>query len=536
MPSGVINRSPSIRQRTTLGALLTTAAIAIVGSIDLIYPFLGDQALFTVGAKQISHGAMLYRDFWDLKQPGIYWFYLLAGRLFGFTEAGIHLGELLYFLALAALMTLTLRRYYHRPATAFLAAFLTVGVYFIVCGTWHLTQVEGLVAFPIFLCFWLSQLKPSNPPRPLRFFLMGVAAGVVVLFKMFLILLPISFLTISIFHQFWRQRRQLKEIIITILVPAAAGITATLLPCIVYFWLRGQLPLLYRTFFLYPPRIVAELPGYGHGVLRSGINWFLIASAPLLPFAACGAITRLRKERDAATIALISWFLLATLVVLIQRMWWQYHFLLPLFPLGLLAAAGFENILIQKENAPFRKSQIAFRSLSILGLTILLVPYLLRFSIKAARELRHGVPLTIAAQQQFRESISPVYKQARAQVVILEAYSHDSDPIYVLGDPTIYFLANRLQAVPINGWSPEWLLPEQWNELAAQLKSNRPAYIFVSAANDDILTHRGDAVMQVLNSEYKRISADSDGAWYNRSALGPSDRNMDVSPMLNTIR
>ena len=69
-------------KRITLLDGFVLAAVILVGLIHLPYPFDGDQALFTTGASKIYRGATLYRDFWDLKQPGIFGFYLLGGVLF----------------------------------------------------------------------------------------------------------------------------------------------------------------------------------------------------------------------------------------------------------------------------------------------------------------------------------------------------------------------------------------------------------------------------------------------------------------------
>src|SRR6266542_5233542 len=80
---------------------LDAAVIAIVvylGIIHLSYPFHGDQALFMVAAKKMTAGGVLYKDFWDIKQPGIFIFFYLAGSIFGFTEVGIHFFELIYWL------------------------------------------------------------------------------------------------------------------------------------------------------------------------------------------------------------------------------------------------------------------------------------------------------------------------------------------------------------------------------------------------------------------------------------------------------
>ena len=89
--------------------LASLGVILVLGAVHLPYPFGGDQALFTIGARELDRGAVLYRDFWDFKQPAIFWFYWLAGRLFGFDEVGVHALELVYFLLLAAVLLLTLR-------------------------------------------------------------------------------------------------------------------------------------------------------------------------------------------------------------------------------------------------------------------------------------------------------------------------------------------------------------------------------------------------------------------------------------------
>src|SRR5467141_2357293 len=85
------------------------AAVLLIGLIHIAYPFDGDQALFTEGALKISRGAVLYRDFWDIKQPGIFVFYLLGGLIFGFNELGIHVFELIYLLILGGVLLVTIR-------------------------------------------------------------------------------------------------------------------------------------------------------------------------------------------------------------------------------------------------------------------------------------------------------------------------------------------------------------------------------------------------------------------------------------------
>src|SRR5450631_4009030 len=91
-PAESRSRRPGLR--ITIIAVILLAAL-----VHVPYPFWGDQALFTYAAHGIRHGDRLYVDFWDLKQPGIYLWYLGAGTLFGFHEAGMHTAELLWSVA-----------------------------------------------------------------------------------------------------------------------------------------------------------------------------------------------------------------------------------------------------------------------------------------------------------------------------------------------------------------------------------------------------------------------------------------------------
>jgi hypothetical protein len=63
--------------------------------------FFGDQALNALMGKVIASGGAPYADLWDLKHPGVFFFFAAGGMLFGFDEVGIHLFELLWMLVTA---------------------------------------------------------------------------------------------------------------------------------------------------------------------------------------------------------------------------------------------------------------------------------------------------------------------------------------------------------------------------------------------------------------------------------------------------
>jgi hypothetical protein len=152
-------------------AAIYAAPLAIVIALawpELARPFHGDQALFLYGAQVLSHGGVLYRDFWDNKQPGIYLFYLAGGELFGFNALGIHTFELIYLLAFGACQIAMLRRLLQHRWLAAVAPVATIGVYYAYTTGWHQTQLEILVTFPLFLSIWSSTAAIEALPGPRR--------------------------------------------------------------------------------------------------------------------------------------------------------------------------------------------------------------------------------------------------------------------------------------------------------------------------------------------------------------------------------
>src|SRR5688572_17909808 len=96
--------------------LLVVALVVLAGLVNLPVPFHGDQALFATYSARLYGGAVLYRDIWDIKQPGVFGFYFVGGSLFGFTEEGVHLFELVYFAAFSVLLCAALKDYLRHPA------------------------------------------------------------------------------------------------------------------------------------------------------------------------------------------------------------------------------------------------------------------------------------------------------------------------------------------------------------------------------------------------------------------------------------
>ena len=87
-----------------LAIFITLSLITTVGLLKSLTVLGGDQSLFVVIAQLLDAGKILYKDLFDYKQPGVYLFYLAAGKLIGWGDIEIHLFELGYWLLFTVIL------------------------------------------------------------------------------------------------------------------------------------------------------------------------------------------------------------------------------------------------------------------------------------------------------------------------------------------------------------------------------------------------------------------------------------------------
>ena len=494
--------------------ILSLIAITIIGLMHLPYPFNGDQALFTTGALKISHGAILYRDFWDLKQPGIYAFYLIAGKLFGFNEFGIHTFELLYMVAFSAVLLFTLKDYYKHPSIASLVPLLTVGIYYGVSGSWHLTQLEAIVGFPMFLSLWFAYTysQPGGHPAS-RLFLSGFMGGIVLIFKFMFLPILLAFWLTTIINAVLKEPRQRPKVSFWC-ITIGMGIVFPLLIVFSYFAWFDTLNILYNTFLEYPPRIAIEIPGPGINRLIDGLTWFAHGFIPLIALGVIGAYASLSSRRDMMTLNLILWCIIGLGVIFLQRQsWWEYHYLLLFVPLGILATKGLDVLWGQIKKLPsfssWRGATVAAFSLALLFLSVF------GSFVKQGYFLaRNGFVMKREQQLKYQIKFNDVYQTALTEVAFLSEPQSMPGDIFICGDPLYYLLSGRNQAIALNGWDLELLLPEQWTQLTEQLARVFPPYIFVSTYYLDIIKDRSPEVAQFIEKNYRVLRKSDVGIWY----------------------
>jgi hypothetical protein len=478
------------------------------GALTLPTPFGGDQALFLVFAREFSRGAVLYRDYWDLKQPGIFWFYETAGCVFGFNEAGIHVFELAYMIAFAIVLLIALRRLHTLAWASALDVLLTVGTYYAVSGAHHLTQIESLVGFPVFLSAWLAANAARSRQRRLqKLVLAGFFGGIVLLFKLVLLPLLVAIWAASLAYT---RRRERKTSVVAVFAGALAlGTILPLAAATMYFIRYGAIQQLLYTTFEMPAAAAKELPWRGIGNLVTGLLWFIRNFSTLLALALVGAYARLKREADPLIINLCVWGVAGFGVILLQRFsWWDYHYMLLLAPVGVLAAAGLEAIVSFTMQQQFPRSA---KLMTFAAVFTLLLPIPVSWGVRAFDLVRARISPNVPPILQYTPANG--YAEATAETDFLRNPGSLPGSIFVFGSPAYYYISGRRPAIAMHGWAENTMTKTQWHMMTDQLSRARPAYIFVGSAMQPIIQQGSKELAKFIASNYDQLRQSPAGTW-----------------------
>lgn len=476
-------------------ALLALIALPAAGT-----PFRGDQALFAVSARQLAAGAVLYRDIWDVTNPGIYVFYTLAGSLFGFTEDGIHLFEFLYWAAFVGTVCEFTRRSHGLDRWPLAPVFLVGALYYwpSCSDPVQLTKTEGLVAFPMFVA-----MAAASRERSRWVFVAGLAGGAVLLFKF---LFGLCLAAGWVYLAFDRARREGLRSTVRFAACLALGIAGALAPAVAYFAAHAALADAARTLFVEPRAMLAEVDRAGFDRLAATLRWDVEVYSVAFALAALGGVKALRRRRDPFVVALALAIVASLGVIAVQRWsWWSYHVLLMGVPATVLAAYAWPIVWQRVERHTTRGERIA-----LLACAPLLFLPAIGHGANAYRRL-----LAADSRAAARDSAGRAYAEARAIARWLDGRPGS---VFVCGDPLVYWFANRIPAVPISGWSLELYHAAKRSELAAQLRAARPAAIFVQTAPhgyDAIIRNRYAELQSLLDAEYIASERTPLGTWYS---------------------
>jgi hypothetical protein len=494
------------------------AVIAVAALIHVPFPFWGDQALFAYAGHGLRHGDRLYVDIWDVKQPGIYLWYLISGTIFGFRETGIHVAELIWSVAFAACIQRVMRSRVEHRWVADIAPLLTVGAFYAAARGWDLTQIEYLVAFPLFISLWAAAAADSvEGPRHSRLlFASGLAASVVGYFKLVYVLIPLVF---WIYLLVARRRSDRSREAGRDSATLVAGLALPMLPLLVYFVQHHLLGTMWWTYVTYPPKVVRSLDPPPWSRLRAGAWYFAenFAWLGVLSTAAFGVLrTRVVRRRDPLAVGLAIWFVVGSATILIQNRW-GYLFMLLVVPLGLYACYGIDRL---RSDALRRASQTQRRRPP--SRTIALVICAAVLAVYPAKQIAHKVKtlagddfaLSAAGRQKFDDTFAPYYAQARAAAAYVRQPGRSPGPIYVEGNPLIQYLSGRDFALREQGWAPEQSDSRLWKWTDSELRDRRPVYLWLDQFSRQVMHRRSPETLTLINAMYCSTETIGDGTWY----------------------
>jgi hypothetical protein len=492
-----------MNRQTFLAVLALLSLTAFIGLTKVAYPLMDDQTLFLLGGQMIGDGAVPYRDFWDLKPPGIFLLYWLGGSLFGFNDVGIHLFELALLVGFALLAFLYLRDAIG-PRAAWLGGFLTVLFYYLMNDVWSLANTEGLACLPAGMA--LFGLLAARSKRQL--ILAGVSAGFLVLLKPFYGLIVLAFWLVFLALDS-RHSRQFATWLI--LLGSAAGAVA---PVVLWFAIRGALSEFLEAVLVVPyeARSMVE-PLKRLYVLRLGLWDFGTGAAPLLLLSVPAAWSAWKHRHNRRLMLCVAslgaWIVSGAVAILLQvQSWWNFHWFLVLPPVALLAGYGLDTVLRQ-----FTRPW----SWRVAAMLVLFGVVLSGKRVAGeGRDIVVTLPDRVSALDPDKTEGYQLktFDRLRSWRRDAEYVNRPSGTVLAWMSPIIYRFSRCRRASAVLGTNMSVLPPRVLRRVRAELQASRPQYIYLLDEDIPGFAASLPGVLEHYTCEYRGQY----GAWYRRTS------------------
>jgi len=143
----------------------------------------------------VVHGAIPYRDFFDMNMPGTYFIMAAMGRIFGWSDFGFRVFDLLCLASISISTLLWMRQFGNLPA---LAASVAFPLWYLACGPGMSVQREylALVPFAVMLTVATADTRCGWFNPVLRNFSAGLLTGMAILIKPQFLLLSLPILIV----------------------------------------------------------------------------------------------------------------------------------------------------------------------------------------------------------------------------------------------------------------------------------------------------------------------------------------------------
>ena len=488
---------------------------------SLSWPMGSDQGVFAWAGDVIVSGGFPYKDAWDTKGPLTHYLYAFVQILFGRTEWGIRLFDLTLLLASSLSLWHLLIKLGHTKAAPI--ASLLFCFWYGGSGYCHTAQPDGWAG--MISIFMVDLLIADRGAFLLKTaILCGLILALLILFKNPFLLL---FLVVLGYAWAYKSKNKIQELIF--LLSVAGSLIFFLFLVGLWFEEHKALGELINVQFIFN-RSVQQNHHKQFGlvwmVTRVVQYFFTIERAFGLIFALIGMFHLWNRERKSA-ILLSGWFAASLAVVMVQNIFFVYHWHLILPSFSILAAIG---IIVSWKTATdpgvsvnrfvFRKDYV--KILVSLTAVLLFLTSASHAGLHSYRFFRSvfGLQSWASYYEGFgqKEGADYWYPAIREVSRYVKEKTSDQDLVLVWGyQPLIYYLSGRKPPDRFGGLFPlvspyadDWIKESYRHEFVQAVKNRLPRYIVFFESDTNILNgkmfkgylEKFPDLLNLINSRY----------------------------------
>jgi 4-amino-4-deoxy-L-arabinose transferase-like glycosyltransferase len=446
-------------------SVLTTLIAAVVfGATSLLYPLTDwDQASATLLGETILRGGAPYVDAWNVKAPGIYFLYALKLLLFGKSDVGLRVFDLLWQTVTALVIAAIATRVFAQARAGALAGVAYLAAYY-ATSYWTWAEADGFLTLPLALGM-LALLRAQESDRAGWWVFAGAGVGAAVLIKLAFGLIGVAMLAVA-----WQAPPRSAARAVLRWACLAVGLTAPLAICAAYLAAKGSWHEFVATQFVLAPQVTArlrELLPPSCILQRAGA----IALGPAYLLAAVAIVSFVdaarRGEMGMTRVAMMWWLLVGLITLVLHGAYLPYHFLPLIAPAAILSAGPVADGLWA---APSQRSRRTARVAALAGVAFFLLLPLWKTAARA-REMIQWI------------SHPPGLSDWGEVAWHIRAHSAADDAILVWGNaPVVYLLSERRPAsrfIVTLFLQTEWRGVDYRRTFEEEFRRNQPRFVVV---------------------------------------------------------
>ena len=489
--------------------LIAWGLFALSAATSLWVPFTGDQYFFAVGAREIAGGARLYLDFWDVKQPGIYWIYLAASYFPLELAQAVRALEIVSWAVTSLLAMRIVAAATAGSSIAVMTPALVGGAVLLAAPSWHLSQVESFAVLPL---MYIAHELTGGRLRASYWLSVGVALACLAFLKLLLLAIGGMLVLAGLWQQSRTKPRATYGRLLVASAWVACGFLVTAGILSIPLLMSGSFSEFIRVSFVYPFSVLTADSAAPISRLLGSLLWLLATSFPLAILAAVSLFRSASPGARAVKLILIVWLVAALFVMLIQRnSWWAYHTTLlkpPLLMLGLIVLAQLAARADWWPECPTLK--LAGGSLCLLFALAAAPAY---SQLQRKLDLAFVFTISYEDQQRYLNALAPGYPAVQRQSQWSRAQRASS--LCVIGDPAVLFFAGKQCPVSVATWSGAALSKEMWRRMATEFSLTRPELVYVATSDRQAVEAHAPVLLLWLEANYDFVApGQGTDRWY----------------------